>query len=164
MIVEQLEEKIKVLTTNYSNLELDLNSCKTSEKDIIQARTRSQQEIKKLEDENLKCRSDNVSNRELILELKANQTKLDSELETYKSTDADLAISQRKLNDCNGQLKDSIEGKQNLQKKYELVCPWSEWSSCSKTCWGTKTRTDTCSNSDEQIQACNQETSCPAGK
>ena len=144
MIVEQLEEKIKVLTTNYSNLELDLNSCKTSEKDIIQARTRSQLETKKLEDENLKCRSDNITMRELILELKQNQNKLSSELQT-----------------CNDQLKDSIKRKQNLQKKYESVCPsWSEWSSCSKTCWGTKTRTDRCSRSDEQIQACNQFSSC----
>ena len=103
----------------------------------------------------------NVSNRELILELKTNQTKLASELENYKSTEAELKISQRKLNDCNAQLKDVIEGKQVLQMKYDLVCPWSEWSSCSKTCWGIKTRTDRCSNSDEQIKGCNQFSSCP---
>ena len=49
-----------------------------------------------------------------------------------------------------------------LQKKYESVCPsWSEWSSCSQTCWGIKTRTDKCSNSDEQIKGCNQFSSCP---
>ena len=121
MIVEQLEEKIKVLTTNYSNLELDLKSCKTSEKDIIQARTRSQLETKKLEDKNLKCRSDNISKRELILELKQKQTKLSSELETYKN------ISQRELTDCNAQLK-----------KYESVGPsWiqvcKQFSWCSRS-------------------------------
>ena len=163
MKVQKLEEMIAELKMNQTKLESDLGNCKITESALVTSQQETKECSKKLEDENLKClniRTDNVSNRELILELKANQTKLDSELETYKSTDADLAISQRKLNDCNAQLKDSIERKQNLQKKYELVCPWSEWSSCSKTCWGTKTRTDTCSNSYEQIQACNQETSC----
>ena len=167
MNVEQLKEKIKVLTTNYSHLEVDLDSCKSGEKDLIQAHTRSQQEIKdcttELEKKNIKCRSDKVSNRELILELKTNQTILSSELETYKNTYAVLVVLQRELNHCNTLLKNSIKRKQVLQTKYELVCPWTEWSSCSQTCWGTKTRTNKCS-SDEQIQACNQETSCPAGK
>ena len=115
---------------------------------------------KKLEDVKSEClniRTDNVSYQELILELKANQTKLSSELETYKNTD-----TQRELNDCNAQLEDSIKREQNLQEKYELVCPWSEWSSCSKTSCGIKMRTDKCSSSDEQIKACNQNSSCPS--
>ena len=159
MIVDQLEEKIKILTTNYTNLELDLDSCQSSKKDLIQAHTRSQQETKdytkELEDKNLKCRTANVDNRELILGLKKNQTELSFELDTCKNTD-----TQRELWDLQSQLKDVNERKQVLQEKYELVCPWTAWSSCSQTCWGTKTRTDTCSSSDEQIKACNQFSSC----
>ena len=143
---------------NQSKLVLDLDNCKSF--DLVASRLETKECTKKLDDEKLKCRRNNLSNEELIFALQKNQTKLASELETYKSTDAEL-VSQRKLNDCNAQLKDVIEGKQVLQKKYELICPWSEWSSCTRTCWGTKRRTDKCSNSDEQIEACNQDSSCP---
>ena len=149
-------ELILELKVNQTKLSSELETYKRTDADLNASRQETKECTKQLEDKNLKCRYDNLSNGELILELKQNQTKLSSELETYKSTD-----TERELNDCNAQLKDSINGKQDLQKKYELVCPWSEWSSCSKTCWGTKTRTDTCSNSDEQIKACNQFSSCP---
>ena len=143
---------------NQSKLVLDLDNCKSF--DLVASRLETKECTKKLDDEKLKCRRNNLSNEELIFALQKNQTKLASELETYKSTDAEL-VSQRKLNDCNAQMKDVIKGKQVLQNKYELICPWSEWSSCSKTCWGIKTRTDRCSNSDEQIKGCNQFSSCP---
>ena len=124
---------IEELKMNQSKLESDLEKCESTEYDLVA----SQQKTEEL----------NRIYQELILAYKKNQTKLVFEIENYKSTDAELVISQRELNVC--------------QKKYELVCPWSEWSSCSKTCWGTKTRTDKCSNSDEQIKACNQFSSCP---
>ena len=147
---------------NQSKLVSDLKNCKTTESALTVSQQATKRLTEQLEDENLKYRTENVENRELILELKKNQTKLASELEAKdKSTDAELVISQRELNDCKSQLKDVIEGKQVCQKKYESVCPWSEWSSCSETCWGTKTRTDKCSNSDEQIRSCNQFSSCP---
>ena len=136
---------IEELKMNQSKLESDLEKWESTESDLVA----SQQKTEEL----------NKIYKELILA--KNQTKLVSEIENYKSTDAELVISHRKLNDCNGQLEDVIKGKQVCQKKYELVCPWSEWSSCSKTCWGTKTRTDRCSNSDEQIKECNQFSSCP---
>ena len=135
---------------NQSIMVLNLENCKSTELDLVA----SQQKTEEL----------NRIYQELIIAYKKNQTKLASEIEDYKSTDAELVISQRELNDCNSQLKDVIKGKQVCQKKYESVCPWSEWSSCSKTCWGTKIRTDKCSSSDEQIKACNQDSSCPSGK
>ena len=147
---------------NQSKLVSDLKNCKTTESALTVSQQAAKEFTKQLENENLKYKIEDVENRELILELKKNQTKLASELEDYKSTDAELVISQRELNDCKSQLKDVIEGKQVCQKKYESVCPWSEWSSCSETCWGTKTRTDKCSNSDEQIRSCNQFSSCPS--
>ena len=152
---------IKILKINQSKLKSELENCKRTESALAVSQQATKRFTEELEDENLKYRTENVSKRELILELNKNQTKLASELEDYKSTDAELVISQRKLNDCNAQLKDIIEEKQVCQKKYEMVCPWSEWSSCSKTCWGTKIRTDKCSSSDEQIKSCNQFSSCP---
>ena len=77
----------------------------------------------------------------------------------------DLLISQEKLQDCKEELHTENNEKQVLQRKLNLVCglgpSWSGWSSCSKTCWGIKTRIDRCSNSDEQIKSCNQYSSCP---
>ena len=197
----------------------------------------------------LQLRTENISNRELILELRTSQSKLTSDLEICKSSDVDRMISDKELEECNEELEaekrknyqceseknvcqqeivsktkiiselrrgsarhiitkqelqdceeeledeiqktrnlqthnsilrssstanrklaqecqykleNEIEGKEILQEKYESVCPsWSEWSSCSETCRGTKTRTDRCSNSDEQLKSCNQFSSCP---
>ena len=92
--IEKLEEEIQILKTNLEN-------CKSTEIDLIQARTQTQQEI----------------------------------------------------NVCNAQLKD-------IQKKFDLLSPWSEWSKCSKKCWGTKTRTNKCLDSKEQIEECNQFSTC----
>ena len=141
MKVEKLEDMIEKSKIRQSKLVSDLKNCKSTEFDLVE----SQQKTEEF----------NRIYREMILELKKNQTKLSFELEYY------IVTLQGMLNDCNAQLKDVIEGKQVCQKKYESVCPWSEWSSCSKTCWGTKIRTDKCSSSDEQIKACNQDSSCP---
>ena len=96
--IEKLEEEIQILKTNQSNLVLDLEICKSSEIDLIQARTHI-------------------------------------------------------INICDAEVKD-------LQKKLDLLSPWSEWSSCSKECWGTKVRTNKCSDK-EQIKECNQFSTCP---
>ena len=92
--IEKLEEEIQILKTNLEN-------CKSTEIDFIQARTQTQQEI----------------------------------------------------NVFNAQLKD-------IQTKFDLLSPWSEWSECSKRCWGTKVRTNKCSDK-EQIKECNQFSTCP---
>ena len=38
---------------------------------------------------------------------------------------------------------------------------WSEWSNCSKTRCGVKTRFNQCENDHKQTQPCNQNSSCP---
>ena len=105
---------------------------------------------KKNEDSELKIEELEKANAEL----KKKQTKLTSDLDSLKSTDVNLVISQQELKECNEDLEASL-------RKYESVCPsWSEWSDCSKTCWGIQTRTDRCSMEDEQISSCNQDSSC----
>ena len=63
------------------------------------------------------CQSENISNRETILELKTTQSKLTSDLEICESTDADLLISDKELKECNEELK--AEMKKNVQCESE---------------------------------------------
>ena len=115
---------------------------------------------------------------EKIEELKLNQSKLVSDLENLKSSDADLVISRQETKECiqeledevnknlqcQNNLKNEVEEKEVLQEKLELFCQnqsiWGEWSDCSGTCQGIKTRIDKCSNNGDQIEACNEDISC----
>ena len=60
--------------------------------------------MKQLEEQNeaskAKWQAEITSNRELILELKSKQSKLTSDLEECKTTDADLVIAWNELEDC----------------------------------------------------------------
>merc|ERR1711911_531329 len=68
--------------------------------------------VQKLEEErnaetkkSLQCQSENISNRELILELKTSQSKLTSDLEICKSADVDRLISDKEMEECNEELE-----------------------------------------------------------
>ena len=63
------------------------------------------EDLEVLTTKNLQCQSENVSNLKQILELEANQTKLFSDLDNLKSVEADLAISQQKLEECNANIE-----------------------------------------------------------
>ena len=71
------------------------------------------EDLEVLTTKNLQCQSENVSNLKQILELKANQTKLFSDLDSLKSVDANLVISQQKLEECNVDIEDG--SMKNLQ-------------------------------------------------
>ena len=58
--------------------------------------------------------------------------------------------------------EDCEKSLQDYKDRMEVICPvWSEWSDCSKTCYGIKTRIDRCQDDNEQVKACNQESTCP---
>ena len=65
----------------------------------------------------LQCQSENLTNRELILELKTTKSKLTSDLEICESTDADLLISGQELKECNEEL--GAEMQKSLQCESE---------------------------------------------
>ena len=66
---------------------------------------------------NLHCQSENISNRELIQELRTSQSKLTSDLEICKSADVDRLISDKELEECNQELE--AEKKKNYQCESE---------------------------------------------
>ena len=90
-----------------------------------------------------------------------------SNSDTYKSLEESRssASANRKLaQECQNNLKNEVKEKEVLQENLKLFCQnrslWSEWSDCSTTCRGIKTRIDRCSNNGDQIQACNEDISC----
>ena len=106
--VEELEALVEKLKTDKLELVFDLQNCNQTDADFIKA----QQKIKKcngdldvLVEKSLRCHSENASNQKLIHELETNQTKLNLDLASLKSTDADLVISQLETKECNTALQ-----------------------------------------------------------
>ena len=176
MKTEELEEENAKLKESQNKLASELDSFKSTDADLVISRQETKECNEDLQGQKTKyfqCFSENE-------ELKATQTKLKSDL---KICTVDLVISQKKLKKCSedleaeiqknlqcekdkktcvNELEAEIEEKEVLKSKYESVCPsWSEWSDCSKTCWGIKTRIDRCSMYDDQINTCNQDSLCP---
>ena len=160
------------MKTNETKLESDLESCKSTDSDLVI----SQQELKECTEEldvetkkNLQCESE-MKNCEKDLQnegqknhnLQAQNSKLTKSLEESRSLSS---ANQKLANECQKKLEYDVKEKEVLLGKYESVCQnqstWTEWSGCSKTCWGIKTRTDKCANSDDQFKSCNQDVSCP---
>ena len=146
----------------------------------------------------LKCQSEklelvakDLTNQKLVLELKTNITKTASELKMRDSEKADLVIANKELEDCKEELKETIQKNDELENDKEILelktnlnetqeeisnCKkslqeyknrinvfrpaWSDWSDCSKTCFGIKTRIEKCQDNHEQILSCNQDSAC----
>ena len=173
---QDLEGNIEQLKMKESKLVSDLESCKSTDADLII----SQREVKEcnqnLENEegrNRQCESarttcaDTLGDQvQINRNLQARNSNLSKSLDEARSSSS---TNQRLAQRCQNQLEDEVEAKENLQEKFESVCPsWSEWSNCSKTCGtGFKKRTDRCSSGmnkwNEQVGACNQNI-CPSGK
>ena len=114
--------------------QISQNQCDNSNNIIYQNEILKKQneelkmKVEKLEEErdamtkkNLHCQSENISNRELIQELKTSQSKLTSDLEICKSADVDRLISDKELEDCNQDLE--AEKKKNYQCESEkMIC------------------------------------------
>ena len=118
----------------------------------------------------------NASNDRMILELKTNLNETHEEissceksLQDYKnryklsnaSNDRMILGLKINLNETQEEILKCENRLQDYKNRIELICPlWSEWSDCSKTCFGVKTRIDHCQDDNEQIKSCNQEPAC----
>ena len=114
--------------------QISQNQCDNSNNIIYQNEILKKQneelkmKLEKLEEErdavtkkSLHCQSENISNRELILELRTSQSKLTSDLEICKSADVDRLISDKELEECNQELE--AERKKNYQCESEkTIC------------------------------------------
>ena len=165
---EELEEENEKLKVNQSKLTSDLESFKSTDADLIISQQETKECNEDLEAEmkkNLQCESDKKScENELEAEVEKNEDLRNQNSEYLKSLEESRSTSsanQKLAQECQDHLEDEIEEKEGLKSKFEYVCPsWSEWSDCSKTCWGIKTRIDRCSMHDDQINSCNQDSSC----
>ena len=95
----KLKEHLKVTRDNNEVLK---NMIALSEKTVEELKRKH--EVSEMKADNLE---------DIVEELKTNQIKLVSDLESCKSSDADLVISQRKLKECNKVLE--AEANRNIQ-------------------------------------------------
>ena len=148
-------------------------SCRSSDADLITSI--SQQETKEcmeeLEDKankNLRCESDKKTcENKLDDQVQKNKNLKDAYSETLTLLEESRSLSSANENlaqECQNNLETEVEEKEVLQEKLKLFCQnqslWGEWSDCSKTCQGIKTRIDECSNNGDQIGVCNEDISC----
>ena len=126
------------------------------------------------------CQDETVSKNAEILELKSKNTKivskhesesadhiitkqelrnceedLENEIQKNKNIQTTASTNRKRAQDCQDKLEDEIEAKEILQLKVESFrSSWSEWSACSKTCPGVKTRMDKCSFNNKETKPC----------
>ena len=85
------------------------------------------------------------------------QTQNSKSLKALEESRSSSSTNQRTAQECQNKLEDELEVNKDLKKKLEMFCPsWSEWSDCSQTCSGVRTRMDKCSINDEEIEPCNE--------
>ena len=103
-------------TKNQTGLVSNLEKIRSTDADLVISQQETEECMQELEVEtkkSLQYQYEKDSNLKMIIELKSNQTKLVSDLENFQSTDADLVISQRELEECTEDLDDQT--KRNLQ-------------------------------------------------
>ena len=146
-------------------------SCRSSDADLIisqQETKECMEELKGEANKNLKCESNKKTcENKLEDQVKKNKNLKDAYSETLILLEESRSLSsanQKLAQECQNDLKTEVEEKEVIQEKLELFCQnqsiWGEWSDCSGTCQGIKTRIDKCSNNGDQIEACNEDISC----
>ena len=166
--IDSKQELILELKSNQSQLMIDLEICKTSNVDLVI----TQRELKECKNENEAEMETNIAclsakrrcDEELKNEIQKN-TNLESEnsrvSKSLEEAESLAFVNLKVIDECNQTLEYEVKENKVLSEKFESICPvWSEWTDCSKTCWGIKRRFDKCSIDDFQINSCNQESSC----
>jgi len=88
-------------------------------------------------------------------ELRNSEEDLENEIQKNKNLQTTASSYRKRAQDCQDKLEDEIEAKEILQLKIESFrSSWSEWSACSKTCPGVKTRIDKCSSNNNETEPC----------
>ena len=145
-------------------------SCRSSDADLIISQQETKECMEELEDKankNLRCESDKKTcENKLDDQVQKNKNLKDAYSETLTLLEESRSLSSANENlaqECQNNLETEVEEKEVLQEKLKLFCQnqssWGEWSHCSGTCGGKRTRIDRCLNNDEQIETCNEDQS-----
>ena len=118
--LKECNEELEAEIEKSIKLESEMTTCRKTvvakNRTILEQNTKVERLEKKLNNEtekSLQCQSENTSNLKLIQELQSKQSKMTSDLQDYKSTDADLVISKQELQECNEEME--VQTKKNLQ-------------------------------------------------
>ena len=110
-------QTILELKSKTAEIESHLQETKAEVEDLRMKLEAVQDERDTETEKGVQCQSENVKNLKLIQELKTTESKLTSELEDCKTTDADLVISNHELKECNAELDSELT--KNLQCESE---------------------------------------------
>ena len=142
--LEDCEEELEVEIQKNDQLQLENSVISKSLQESKQEAMNNQTVYKKCQEsleheikEKTDLQASNASNDKEILELKTN-----------------LNETQEEISNCKKSL-------QEYKDRINVFRPaWSDWSDCSKTCFGIKTRIEKCQDDNEEVKACNQESTC----
>ena len=123
-MVEELKTKNEEIEGNLQETKARIESGVNQMADLKKENEELKMNAQKLEEErdaeiekSLQYQSENVANLKLILDLKTTESKLTSDFENYKTTDADLVISNRELKECNNELETEMKKVVELKSK-----------------------------------------------
>ena len=171
------------LKTNISKITSELEMCQSESAELVIANKELEDCEGELEDEIQKNDQLEFENSDISKSLQESKqealnnqslyTKCQENLEHEIKEKTDLQISnasndmmilelKTNLNETREEILKCEKSVQDYKTRMEVICPlWSEWSDCSRTCFGVKTRIDHCQDDNEQIKSCNQESACP---
>ena len=164
------------LKTNISKITSDLEMCKSGNAELVIANKELEDCEEELEDEiqkNDQLEFENSVISKSLQESKQqafnNQTvykkcleSLENERDIFYENNKEILELKTNLNETQEDISNCEKNLQDYKNRMKVICPvWSEWSDCSKTCYGLKTRIDMCQVDNEQIKSCNQESACP---
>ena len=123
-MVEELKAKNEEIEGNLQETKAIIENGVNQMADLKKENEELKMNAQKLKEErdaeiekSLQYQSENVANLKLILDLKTTESKLTSDLENYKTTDADLVISNRELKECNNELETEMKKVVELKSK-----------------------------------------------
>ena len=112
---EDLQSKNEDLKSKNEDLKFKNEELKVKN-EVLKTKIENHEDKIEVEETTIRqCRSENVSNRKLIQELKNSQSEMTSSLEDCKTKDADLLISKEELKECLEEL--DAEMRKNLQRE-----------------------------------------------
>ena len=141
--LEDCKEELKEAIQKNDELELDNSVISKSFQESKQEATNNQTAYKKCQ------------------ESLEHEIKEKTDLQASNANDKEIIELKTNLNETQEEISNCKKSLQEYKNRINVFRPaWSDWSDCSKTCFGIKTRIEKCQDNHEQIQSCNQDSAC----